>query len=58
MSGVYILPNKGHNGWGEKSGTVKMGEKNEGEKQKRKGKVRKNRYFILFCKILNTMLLA
>ena len=35
-AGVYILPNKGHNGGGKKSGILKRGRK------KRKGKNGKN----------------
>ena len=28
--GVYILPNKGHNGWGKKIGDFKKGEEKSG----------------------------
>ena len=38
MAGVYILPNKGHNGWGKKSGILKRGKKNQGEKKRGRGK--------------------
>ena len=36
---MYILPNKGHNGWGEKIRDFKKGE----EKRKKKEKRRKKR---------------
>ena len=36
-----MLPKKGHNGWGKKSGILKRGKKNQGEKQKRKRKKEK-----------------
>ena len=38
LDGVYIPPNKGHNGRGKKSGILRRGKKNQGEKQKWKGK--------------------
>ena len=35
---LETVPNKGHNGWGKKSGILKRGKKNQDLKQKRKWK--------------------
>ena len=37
VTGVYILPNKGHNGWGKKSGILNRGRKIS-EKKRGRGK--------------------
>ena len=36
--GVYILRNKGHNGWEKKSGILKRVKKKQGEKKRGRGK--------------------